>query len=445
MTRAEPLSRRTVLRGLGTALALPFLEATLARGALAKEARPPTRAAFLFVPNGVDVSNWRPADEGPLATLPSVLAPLDVVKDDVLVLSGLTLDKARANGDGPGDHARSAAAFLTASQPLKTAGADLAVGTSVDQVLAARLGRETALASLELGCEPARQSGSCDSGYSCAYSSSIAWASPSTPLGKEVSPRAAFDRLVAFGDERASEKARAARRLRRRSVLDFVREDARRLRVRLGAPDRRKLDEYLEAVRRLERRIEGAASLEAGDLEERLGEGVPRDLRDHIALLSEILVLAFRSDRTRVATFMLANAGSNRPYPFVGVEGGHHELSHHGGDEAKLRRIRAINRFHVAQLSRLIQAMKDVPEGDGTLLDHVILVYGSGIADGNRHDHHDLPIVVAGRGGGALRPGRHVRYPKETPLANLYLSVLDAMGAPQPTFGDATGRLPDLV
>ena len=441
------LDRRRLLRGLGTALALPWLGSLLPRPARADAPHPPLRLAFLFVPNGVDMPNWTPTTEGAAFELPSILAPLETVRDEVLVVSGLTLDKARANGDGPGDHARSAAAFLTASQPRKTAGADLHVGVSVDQVVAQHRGAETSLPSLELGIESARQSGSCDSGYSCAYSSSIAWRTAHTPLGKEVHPRLAFERLVAFGGRAATAEARAERLVSRRSVLDYVREDALRLRRALGRKDREKLDEYLAAVRQLERRIESTERVQdraAHPLAPLLPARVPEDRREHIRLLEDVLVLAFRMDRTRVATFMLANAGSNQPYPFLGVPEGHHELSHHGGDDAKIRKVRAINRFHVSQFAYLLQRLQEVPEGDGTLLDHSVVVYGSGISDGNRHNHEDLPLLVAGRGGGALHPGRHVRYPRETPCANLWLSILGLFGVDVPTFGDATGRLDHL-
>jgi hypothetical protein len=318
----------------------------------------------------------------------------------------------------------------------------------VDQVVALAHGTRTSLPSLELGTEGARHAGACDSGYACAYSSSIAWRTPHTPLGNEIHPRLAFERLVAFEGGPASAEVREERRRSRRSVLDYVAGEAGRLRAVLGRRDREKLDEYLAAVRALERRIEAAERLEtATDAPggERPPERRPADLREHVRLLCDLVVLAFRSDRTRIVTFLLANEGSNRPYPFLGVAEGHHELSHHGGDPQKRRRIRAIDRFNASQLSYLLQRLRDVPEGDGTLLDHAIVVYGSGIADGDRHDHHDLPILVAGQGGGTLAPGRHVRYPPETPLANLWLSLLDRMDVHLPTFGDATGRLPGLL
>jgi len=442
--RRRAITRRTVLRGAGIALALPWLEAMAPLGALAREepsSSPPLRLAFLYVPNGVDGTNWTPQGEGAEFALSPILAPLEPHRGEILVLSGLAHDKARANGDGPGDHARSAAAFLTGCQPRKTAGADIRAGVSVDQVAAQHRGNETSVPSLELGCEPARQSGSCDSGYSCAYSSSIAWSTPHTPLGKETSPRQAFERLFRFEGEGSAE-ARARRRLERRSVLDYVSEEARRLRARLGGTDQLKLDEYLAAVRQLERRIERAErTAERG---ERPPE-TPADLREHVRLLLDVSVLAFRSDLTRILTFMLANEGSNRSYPFLGVKGGHHQLSHHGGDEQKIRQIRAINRFHVSQLSYLLHELRQATEGEETLLDRSMIVYGSGIREGNRHDHHDLPIVLAGRGGGSLSPGRHVRYPKDTPACNLFLSLLDAVGVTLPRFGDSTGRLPHLA
>jgi hypothetical protein len=451
----KPLSRRTVLQGLGTAFALPWLEAFRPRAARAGEAAspttapsaPPRRLAFLFVPNGMVMEDFTPREEGSAFDLPAILEPLAPVRDDVLVLSGLTHDKARPHGDGPGDHARAAACFLTASQPRKTSGADLHVGVSIDQVAARDVGRATRFPSLELGCDPARQSGSCDSGYSCAYSSSIAWSTPHTPLGKEVNPRLAFERLFAFGDPATSRRVREERRLTRRSVLDYVREDAQRLEGRLGATDREKLDEYLTAVRALETRL--ARSERAGKGESPLEgvempAGIPKDHRDHVRLMNDLIVLAFRADLTRVVTFMVANAGSNESYPYLGVKGGHHELSHHGGDKEKIAGLRTIDRFNVSQLSYLLQALKGVKEGEGTLLDSCMVLFGSGIADGNRHNHDHLPILLAGRGGGTITPGRHVRHPDETPCANLFLSLLDRMGVSRTSFGDSTGRLEGL-
>jgi Protein of unknown function (DUF1552) len=447
MSRRLRLDRRTVLRGLGAAVALPWLEAMapLRRARAAPEA--PRRLAFLFVPNGVAMPDWTPPDDGPLGRLPPLLEPLGPVKQHVLVVTGLALDAARPHGDGPGDHARAASTFLTASHPRKTAGGDLHVGISADQVAARRVGGATSLPSLELGCEPARQSGSCDSGYSCAYSSSIAWASPHTPLGKELRPRAVFERLFALGDDPGSAAARADRLRARRSLLDWVGADARRLRARLGGSDRDKLDEYLEAVRALERRVEASERPTAGpegEPDAAPADGVPADYRDHVGLLLDLLVLAFRTDRTRIATFMLANAGSNRSYPFVGVRDGHHELSHHGGDARKIEGIRLINRFHVSQLSWFLQRLAEAQEGDASVLDRSLILYGSAIGDGNRHNHDDLPVLLAGGGDGTVRSGRHLRLRGETPLANLHLALLHRVGVDVPAFGDSTGPLQGL-
>jgi hypothetical protein len=440
------ISRRTVLRGLGTAVALPWLEAMApAAGAAAKAGKPPVRMAFLYVPNGVHMKDWTPEAEGTDFTLPNTLRPLEAFREDMLVLTGLTQDNARAKGDGGGDHARALASFLTGCHPRKTDGADIQAGVSVDQVAAQRIGRATRFPSLELGIEGGRQAGNCDSGYSCAYSSNIAWRSPTTPVPKEINPRLVFERL--FGGEDADESAatRARRQKTRRSILDFVREDAKSLSNRLGANDRRKLDEYLSSVRELEVRVarsEGAS--EAGPADLARPAGIPRELADHYTLMSDLLALAFQGDLTRVATFVYANEGSNRSYPFLGVPEGHHELSHHGRDPKKQEKIAKINKFHIEQFAYLLGKLKATREGDGSLLDHMMIVYGSGIGDGNRHNHDDLPVLLVGKGGGTIATGRHVRYEDETPLNNLFLSMLDRVDAPVEELGDSNGRLPKL-
>jgi hypothetical protein len=437
------VSRRTVLKGLGAAVALPWLEAMAPLQALATPApaSAPRRLAFLYVPNGVNMAEWKPAAEGALGELPSILKSLEPVKDDLLVLSGLTADKARPNGDGPGDHARALAAFLTGCQPRKTDGADIRVGISVDQVAAARLADQTRLPSLEIGCEGGKQAGSCDSGYSCAYSNTISWRSATTPVPKEINPRLVFERLFST----VPPADRAARDFRRRSILDFVREDSADLQGRLGANDRRKLDEYFSSVRDIELRIERAAKLPEPKVPEGpRPTGIPKEYAEHLQLMCDLLVLAFQTDTTRVCTFVLANEGSNRPYAFLGVPEGHHDLSHHGNDPKKLAKIREINTFHAKQFAYLLTKLRAVREGEGTLLDNCLIAYGSGNGDGNRHNHDDLPILVAGKGGGTLKPGRHIQYPRETPLNNLWLALLDRVGAKVPTLGDATGRLAGL-
>jgi len=434
----NPLSRRTVLRGFGAALALPWLEAMAPVRAVAPG---PRRVAFLFVPNGVHMPDWTPTGEGADYELPYLLEPLAAQRESLLVLSGLTQDKARANGDGPGDHARSSAAFLTGAQPKKTAGEDIRVGISADQVAALKVGGQTRFRSLELGCEAGRQSGQCDSGYACVYSSNISWKTAHTPNTKEVNPRLVFDRLFGFdGFESAEDRAIRARR--RKSLLDLVAGDAKRLGRELGASDRRKLEEYLSGVRELERRIDHALGDEpaaGADLERPIG--IPDDYGTHVRLMFDLLVMAFQSDLTRIATFMYANEGSNRSYGFLGVPEGHHTLSHHGGDKQKEQQIRKINRFHVEQLAYFLGRLQAIPEGDANLLDNSAVVYGSGISDGNRHNHDELPFLLAGRGGGFVRSGRHLRLPRETPANNLYLSLLDYMQVPTSALGDSTGPL----
>jgi len=443
MTRDWRISRRTALRGIGTTIALPLLD-VMRPLAIAGEAKPvPTRMAFVYVPNGKHMQDWTPTTEGADFQLPWIMEPLANVKDRMLVLTGLAQDHARPHGDGPGDHARALAAFLTGAQPKKTHGADIKVGVSVDQVAARQVGQKTRFASLELGCDQGAQAGSCDSGYSCSYSTNISWRSATTPQAKEINPKLAFERLFsdgAAGDERARrEKYRA-------SVLDFVLEDARDLNAKLGSKDKRKLDEYLTSVRELERRI--AQSIEQGappKPDYPKPEGIPEDYAQHIRLMYDLLVLAFQGDLTRVGTFVVANEGSNRSYSFIGVPEGHHDLSHHGGDKEKHAKIREINRFHVTHLAYFLEKLKSIQEGERTLLDNSMIVYGSGIGDGNRHNHDDLPILLAGCGGDTIKPGRHVKFAKETPLNNLYLSMLDRMESGVNDLGDASGRLDGLV
>ncbi len=443
----KTLSRRTALRGLGAAMALPWLEAMTpgTSRAASPAAEGPTRMAFLYVPNGVHMPDWTPAATGPGFDLPPLLEPLAPVRDDLLVLSGLTLDPARAHGDGGGDHARAMATFLTGTHPRKTGGADLRAGISVDQLAARELGRATRFASLELGCEGGGDAGRCDHGYSCAYQVNLSWRGESSPAAKEVDPRLVFERLFAPRPGDGADAAAIRRERRDRSLLDFVAEDGRRLRGRLGVADRRKLDEYLGGVREIERRIDSARpAVEVGQETFTRPSGIPGDYREHLRLMCDLLVLAFRADLSRVATFVFANDGSNRAYGAIGVPEGHHDLSHHGGDAAKFAKIRAINRFHVEQYAYLLGRLKEAREGDGSLLDRCMVAYGSGISDGNAHSHGDLPILLAGKGGGSLRPGRHVRLPHETPLTNLHLSLLDRMGVRADAFGDSTGRLSAL-
>ncbi|MCH7918618.1 MAG: DUF1552 domain-containing protein [Planctomycetes bacterium] len=451
MSRANPIPRRTFLRGLGTAVALPLLDAmmpTRVFAAGASAGQTPIRMAFLFVPNGMHMPDWTPAREGPNFDFPKILQALRPVKRDLLVLSGLTHDKGRGNGDGPGDHARSAGVFLTGVQPLKSEGAEVRAGVSVDQKVAKQIGHLTRFPSLEIGTEKGRQSGKCDSGYACPYSNNISWRDAATPMTKEVSPRAAFERLFAGDLGREVSERQARRRLFKKSILDFVLEDAHALSGKVGGRDRVKLDEYLSAVREIERRIERAES-ETRDRSTVVSgqappEETPSSYEEHIRLMGDVMILAFQADVTRVCTFMLANEGSNRSYRFIGVNEGHHTLSHHQNDPVKLGKISNINEFHAKQFAYVVQRMKSIPEGDGSLLDNCMILYGAGISDGNRHNNENLPIVIAGKAGGTIRTGRHVRYDFETPMSNLFLSMMDRMGVHADTFGDSTGRLRGL-
>jgi len=426
--------------------ALPSLASSgTGSGASSSSGALPRRAAFIYVPNGANMADWTPEALGSEFRLPSILEPLEPVRSDVLVMSGLAHDKARPNGDGAGDHARASATFLTGMQARKTAGVDIRVGVSVDQVIAHKAGDQTPFRSVELGCDRGQSSGSCDSGYSCAYQFNIAWRTPTAPVPPETKPRRAFERLFSAGDHWDSAEARTRRMIQRRSVLDFVLEDARRLNAKLGKTDQRKLDEYLTSVRDLERRIEQTEKVTASLPPNSFPEGMPSDYGQHVRLMYDLMVLAFQNDSTRVASFIMAHDGSNRAYPNLGISDGHHDLSHHGNDEEKKTKIAKINRFHMEQFAYFIRRLKETREGEGALLDQSMIVYGSGIADGNAHAHHDLPVLLCGRGGGTIQSGRHVRVDKNTPMSNLFLEMMDRMGVHETRFGDSTGRLPGVL
>ena len=367
------ITRRTALKGLGTALALPWLE-SLAVAAPAAASAPPRRIAFVYVPNGVNMAEWTPKGEGgALGELSGILKPLDKLKDQLNVISGMTLDKARANGDGPGDHARAMSAFLTGRQPRKTHGADIRVGLSADQHVANVIGDKTRYPSLEIGIEPGRPAGNCDSGYSCAYQSNFSWRGESTPNAKEVDPKAVFDRLFGGADPKELAEARAKRELYNKSILDFVNEDAKGLSKTLGTGDQKKLDEYLASVREVEQRIEKARQVNSGPAPKPNMDrpsGIPKEWQDHVRLMADLMVLAFQTDLTRVVTFPIANDGSNRPYKMIDVSEGHHDLSHHQSDPKKLEKIKKINTFHMEQFAYLIGKLHSVKEGAGTLLDN---------------------------------------------------------------------------
>jgi hypothetical protein len=442
--KAATISRRTALRGLGTAVGLPLLDIMRPARAAGGLAKPPRRMAFLYVPNGAYMPYWMPKAEGPSYDLTPCLEPMAPHRQDMIVFGGLTCDKARPNGDGGGDHARAGGAFLTGAQPKKTAGANLQAGLSADQLAAQQLGGRTRLPSLELAVEKYRGAGNCDSGYSCVYEHTLSWRDAATPVPPEVDPKAVFARLFA---DRPDDPEAAARNALRASVLDSVLEDARDLDRKLGGSDRKKLDQYLSGVRELEKRLTRAESLSPAVLPDDISRpaGVPADLTEHIRLLCDLLVLAFQTDSTRIAAFMLGREGSQQKYRMVGVTEGHHTLSHHRNLPDNLAKLKAINTYHTTQLAYLTAKLKAIPEGDGTLLDNCMVAYGSAIADPNRHHHHDLPVLLVGRGGGTVRPGRYVRYPENTPLNNLWLAMLDRFGAKADKLGDSTGALDGLA
>lgn len=442
------LSRRTFLRGVGAALALPALDAMVpaASAAPVAESAAPTRMAIIYLPNGVIMEHWTPiGGTGDLVLSPS-LSPLERHRSQLNVLTGLAQLNGRALGDGAGDHARAAATFLTGVHPKKTAGADIRSGVSVDQVAAEFVGAKTRLPSLELTLEQGRLAGSCDSGYSCAYSNSISWRTEHTPNPPEHDPREVFDRLFGSYDPTLTAEERATRRLYRRSMLDVVADDTRKLMRELGNNDRRKLDEYLYAVRKLEQRVQSAENLESLQTTDfPVPEERPSDFVEYVRLMFDLQVLAFRTDQTRIITFMVGHEGSNRRHKEIGVDGAHHELSHHRGDDEKIDQLAQINQHHIDQVAYFLDQLKSVEEYGGTLLDHSMVLCGSGLSDGNRHQHHDLPLILAGGANGTIRGGRHLKYEENVPMNNLFLSMLDRMGAHTEQLGDSTGRLEHLA
>lgn len=440
----SPFARRTFLRGVGAALALPLLDSMVpARAFGAAAARvTPVRMAFVFFPNGAIMPNWMPSGEGSEWELSQTLAPLSAMKHKLNVISGLAHVHGRGGKDGAGDHARSAATFLTAARPLKSS-TTIRLGQSVDQVAASQLAGQTKLPSIELGISPSRNAGACDSGYSCAYQSNISWKSETQPMPKETLPRMAFERLFGNGED---PKVREERNYWRRSILDLVADDTNKLVKRVGQQDRVKLDEYLTTVREVEQRIEQTEREDAAARPEiDLPEGRPEAFEEHCRLMMDLLVLGFQTDSTRVATLMLDGEGSNRAYKAIGVKDGHHELSHHRNDEEKVAQLRKIDHHLVTQFAYLLDRLEGIAEGEGTLLDHSMIVYGSGISDGNRHRHDDLPIIMAGSAGGKVQTNRYVRAPENTPMANLFLTMLDLMGTPIDSLGDSSGRFKELA
>ncbi|MDZ4852579.1 MAG: DUF1552 domain-containing protein [Pirellulaceae bacterium] len=443
MSRKFQLARRTLLRGAGVALALPWLEAMQLpsrRLLAAVESSPPVRLAWVFIPNGTHSERWLSEADGDSWKVTPSLEPLADLRSDISVLRGLAQVNARALGDGPGDHARSAAAFLTGAHPFKTAGSKIRVGKSIDQVIADSSGSATRLQSVELGTEEGKNAGSCDSGYACAYSGSISWRSESQPMGKEINPRQAFERL--FGSKSSSGQDAAKRLAIRTSILDSVQSARESLLKKLGSEDKQKIEEYFSSVREVEARLERAnQNVDLGDPNASDAFEKPANFGEQIRLMYDLMVLAFRTDTTRVATFMVANEGSNRSFPMIDIKEGHHQLSHHQNKKDSYEKVAKIDRYYCEHFAYFVKRLKETADGQSSLLDNSLIVYGGAICDGNKHDHHDLPILLAGRGGGKIQSGRFHRFPNETPLNNLFLTMADCCGVELPELGDSTGLL----
>jgi hypothetical protein len=448
MSRFKPgPTRRAFLRGLGACVALPSLE-SLAAGAdnpgpalATTAAGRPLRAAFIGFPNGCNYERWVPRGEGKDYRLNETFAPMEALRDRFQIITGLAHDAATDWGDGPGDHARSGASFLTGCHAWKTLGAKLRLGISVDQVAARQVGHLTRIDSLQLGTEASRLYGSCDTGYACAYQYNLSWASETLPLPPEANPRVVFERL--FGGGRDGAAAAKARIERRKSVLDFVREDATDLTRALGRTDREKVEEYLAGVRRIENQLQKYERFRAPDPgTTRPPAGIPDDYPEHLALMYDLLAVAFQTDSTRVVSFAVAPEGANRPMPHLGIAEGYHFLTHHAGNREKKLKVAKIERWYMEQFARFLAKLAAMKEADGTsVLDNAMIVYGCAIGDGNKHNHDDLPVVLAGGGGGALRPGRHLVANPGTPMTNLFVSLLHRMGVKAEQVGDSTGSL----
>ena len=449
MITKKALPRRTVLRGLGTALALPLLDGMVpALTALAQTAaRPKPRLGVVYVPHGAVMSNWTPAVEGTAFEFTPILQPVAAFRDHLSVLSGLDhAPAAQMPGDPAGGHGRFTGAFLTGVPAKPTEGADFEAGKSIDQIAAEQLGQHTQLASLEVGIGLPDFGGACDAGFSCAYISTLSWSTPTTPLPMESNPRAVFERL--FGDGTSTDPAaRRERRQRDRSILDAVTAKVARLRSGLGSADRAKLTDYLTAVRDVERRIQRAEAEVDRELPvvERPSASIPASFDEYVKVMFDLQVLAYQSDLTRVITFLMTPELTAQTYPQIGVPDPHHALSHHENNPESLAKLTKIGGYHTGLFSYYLEKLRATPDGDGSLLDQVMILYGSGMSNSNLHNIQKLPILLAGGGAGRLRGGRHILYADETPLTNLYLTLLNKLDVPVESIGDSTGELQHLT
>ena len=443
-------NRRGFLRGLGAFVALPAMEsfrplmAAGAERAVATTASgAPLRMAYLYIPNGVNLEHWRPKGTTASYKLGDTFKPMEALRNDFQIFTGFEQQFAAANGDGAGDHARGVATFLTSTQARKTAGSDIKLGVSIDQIAARAAQKETRLPSLELSTDSARNAGNCDSGYSCAYQFNLSWRSETQPMSPEANPRQVFERLFGAGNSKERASGLGQRYASKKSVLDFVEQDAKALQKYLGRSDRHKLDEYLTGVREIERQIEKAESLGLPkDPGVPAPDGKPDSYKEHLRLMMDMMVLAFKTDSTRISTFLMAHDGSGRSFKEIGVNDGHHNISHHQRNPDNLAKLAKIDLFYMEQLAYFLDKLKSTPDVDGkSLLHNSMIVYGGCISDGDRHNHNDLPIVVAGNAGGAFSPGRHVDLGEDVPLSNLYLRMLEEFGVKEKRFGDSTGAL----
>jgi hypothetical protein len=435
----QSLSRRTLLRGLGATIALPLLDAMVpaAKASSSLVATPVKRLGFIFMPMGCDITRWTPPGKDKLTDLSPILQSLAPIKEYVNVLTNMELQNAY-----PATHSSSNSAFLSAARAKHTESSDYYLGTTVDQIAAKQLGAETQRPSLELSMDMMQTVGQCDNGYACVYQNNLSWSSPTTPLPSEAHPRMVFEMLFGEGGSKADRQSALKRRA---SLLDYIKDDMTRLENTLGATDKAKVTQYLESIRDVERRIQRAekdvAEAPPRDLDRPIG--VPASYTDHARLMFDLQLLAMQADVTRVITFQLARETSNRTYPEIGVPDAHHPLTHHGNDSDKIARMAKINAFHVSLFAEFLVKLTATKEGNGTLLDHSLLLYGSGMGNPNLHDHINLPIIVAGGAAGGMKGGRHVRYAKPMPLANLHLTLLDKVGVKLDKFGDSTGKLSD--
>jgi hypothetical protein len=436
----KALPRRTVLKGLGVTLALPLVDAMVpALSALAQTAAAPVRRlGFVYIPMGANIASWTPALDGRISELSPSLASLMPYRDRLTVLTNLEIRNAYTTGN----HASANCAFLSCARAKRTEGTDYQLGITVDQIAAQQIGRHTPIPSLELGTDLIAQVGNCDNGYACAYQNNLSWSSSATPLPTEADPRIVFERL--FGDGGTSSQRRAELR-KNNSILDWMRDDLARLQRELGAGDRTRVDQYLDSVREVERRIQSAERQAdtSIDVEASRPASVPASWEDHVKLMFDLQVLALRSDQTRIITFQLAREASTRSYPQIGVPEPHHPISHHTNDPEKLAKLAKINAYHVSLFSYFVDKLHATPDGQGTLLDHSLVMLGSGMGNPDVHDHTNLPIVVAG-GAGSVKGGRHIRYAQPTPLANLHMTLLDKIGVQVERFADSTGTLAEL-